>query len=214
MTELINLLNSDYPSELLTGMVVNFQIALIALAFGLALGVPCVLILFTGRFWTHAINPLVGLMRAAPTFVVMFFLLNTVPRQFQVLGANVSLSPELIVALSLVPYVAAYVVDNGKTAIIELRKGSHEAALLLIPNLIRAFVVLVMSSSAGVAIGVNEGIAVVLREAERYSTLGDQMLVFMIGVFAFGVVFQLGFACVRIGIHLFSNAKSSKTRST
>ncbi|MEM1351428.1 MAG: hypothetical protein AAGF27_03745 [Pseudomonadota bacterium] len=210
MTDLLNLLASDFPQELLAGMIINFQISFIALTLGFALAVPCVLLLVAGRGWKRAVSPAIGLMRAAPTFVVMFFLLNALPREFKVFGIELSLSPEWIVALSLVPYVAAYVADNGKVAIIELRRGSRAAALLFMPNLVRAFTVLVMSSSAGVAIGVNEGIAVVLREAERYTALGDQMLVFAVGVIAFGLVFQVGFACVRITMRLLSNAERAK----
>lgn len=198
MTDLSALLTSDYPAQLAVGMVVNFRIALQALALGLALGVPFVLMQLAGRGWRRTVAPVIGLMRAAPTFVVMFFLLNIIPRPLTLFGADISLSPSWIVALSLVPYAAAYIADNGRAAILGLRAGSRAAALLFLPNLIRAYVVLVMSSSAGVAIGVNEGVAVVLREAERQATLGDQMLVFAVGVFAFGAVFQIGFALVRI----------------
>lgn len=198
MKHLTELLTSNYPIELLSGMLINFQIAGIALGLGLLLGVPFVVLLVSGRRSQRVVSSLIGLMRAAPTFVVMFFLLNIIPRQFTVLGTDLSLSPALIVALSLVPYAASYVADNGKSAIIGLRNGSRAAALLFLPNLVRAFTVLVMSSSAGVAIGVNEGVAVVLREAERYPTMDEQMLVFAIGVFAFGAVFQIGFAIVRL----------------
>jgi ABC-type arginine transport system permease subunit len=189
------ILTSSYPAELLAGMVVNFQISTIALVLGLVFGVV-LLIIEAGR--PRLVSPVTGLMRAAPTFVVMFFLLNTIPRQFQVFGLGISLPPEWIVALSLVPYAIAYVVDNGKAAIEGLHSGSRSAALLFLPNLVRAFTVLVMSSSAGVAIGVNEGVAVVLRVAETYTGFGDQILIYAIGVCAFGIIFQIGFACVRL----------------
>ncbi len=209
MTDLISLLGSDYPPALFAGMLVNFQIALIALVLGLALGAPAVLMLVAGRGWQRLVRPVIGLMRAAPTFVVMFFLLNIIPRQLTLFGLDLSLTPEWIVALSLVPYAASYVADNGKTAILGLRNGSREEALLFLPNLVRAFIVLGMSSSAGVAIGVNEGVAVVLREAEKYAEIGDQMLVFAIGVLAFGIVFQLGFAAVRLMVRLLTAPKEA-----
>lgn len=201
MTNLKAVLNSGYPAELLAGMVVNFQISTIALALGLVLGV---LLLVAGPVAPRTVNTLNGLMRAAPTFVVMFFLMNIIPQQLQVFGVDIVLLPEWIVALSLTPYAIAYVVDNGRAAIEGLRAGSRSAALLFLPNLVRAFTVLVMSSSVGVAIGVNEGVAVVLREAETYSALADQMLVYALGVFAFGAFFQIGFACVRLLMHLLS----------
>ena len=99
----------------------------------------------------------VGTMRAAPTFVVMFFLLNVIPPDATLLGLPLALSDRTIVALSLVPYAVAYVADNGREAVLQLRRGATESALLFLPNLVRAFLVLVMSSGAGAAIGVSRG---------------------------------------------------------
>jgi len=104
----------------------------------------------------------------------------------------------MIVALSLVPYAAAYAADNGREAFRQLRVGSTDSALLFLPNIARAFFVLVMSSSTGAAIGVSEGVAVVLREAERWPSLGEKLVVFGIGVLAFGIVFQIGLALMRL----------------
>ena len=49
----------------------------------------------------------------------------------------------------------------------------------------------------------------VLREAERYETLGEQMLVFAVGVFAFGAVFQVGFAIVRLMMRYLSRRRKA-----
>ena len=67
------LLASDYPRDLARGMVVNFRIAGMALVFGLVLGLPLALALAGSRGWRRLVGPLMGVMRAAPTFVVMFF---------------------------------------------------------------------------------------------------------------------------------------------
>ena len=137
-------------------------------------------------------------MRAAPTFVVMFFLLNVIPPDATFLGLPLALSARMIIALSLVPYAAAYVADNGREAMLQFRRGADESALLFLPNLMRAFLVLVMSSGAGAAIGVSEGVAVVLREAEHWPMQSSKLLVFGSGVACFGLVFQTGFALVRL----------------
>ena len=55
-----------------------------------------------------------------------------------------------------------------------------------------------MSSSAGAAIGVTEGIAVILREAVLLPTLGDKLVLFAIGILFFGVTLQAGFALMRL----------------
>ena len=119
-------------------------------------------------------------MRAAPTFVVMFFLLNVLPHRD-------ALSGVVIVAVSLVPYAAAYVADSGADALRQFHSGSPLAGLLILPNIARAFFVLVMSSSAGAAIGVPEGIAIILRQAEKMPSTGDMLVLFAIGIACFGI---------------------------
>ena len=49
----------------------------------------------------------------------------------------------LSVALSLVPYSAAYAADAGVEALQQWRRGSHLGALLFLPNMTRAFFVVV-----------------------------------------------------------------------
>jgi hypothetical protein len=198
MTVLATLADSGYFAGLLAGMAVNLQIAATGLGLGLALGLPLGLIQLGGRLRRSLVAPVIGLMRAAPTFVVMFFLLNVIPQPVSLFGMSFALPGSMIVALSLVPYAAAYAADNGREAFLHLQRGSTDSALLFLPNIVRAFFVLVMSSSAGAAIGVSEGVAVVLREAERWPSIGEKLVVFGIGVLAFGIVFQIGFALMRL----------------
>ena len=54
-----------------------------------------------------------------------------------------------------------------------------------------------MSSSAGAAIGVTEGISVILRQAELLPALGDKLVLFAIGIVLFGIPLQAGFALMR-----------------
>jgi hypothetical protein len=140
----------------------------------------------------------VALMRAAPTFVVMFFLLNTMSREAGASGGPFALSGVMTVALSLAPYAAAYIADSGVEALQQLRRGSPLAGLLFLPNIARAFFVLVMSSSAGAAIGVTEGIAVILHQAEYLPALGDKLVLFAVGIAFFGVPLQVGFAVLTL----------------
>ena len=198
MMALIETLSSGFPLLVLGGMAVNFKIACIALLAGLALG----LLLAYARVYStvagYAAMPLIGLMRAAPTFVVMFFLLNAIPRDATLFGAPFALSGVMIVALSLVPYAAAYIADSGIEGLRQWRKGSRLGALLFLPNVTRAFFILVMSSSAGAAIGVTEGITVILRQAERLPLLGDRLALFAMGIVLFGIPLQAGLALVRL----------------
>jgi hypothetical protein len=187
-------LPANFLSTFLAGMSVNFEIAGIALALGLVVGILLALARTLGGVIGATAGAIVGLMRAAPTFVVMFFLLNALPR-----GGG--LSGIMIVAVALVPYSAAYIADSGVDALHHLRAGSMLACLLILPNIARAFFVLVMSSSAGAAIGVPEGISVLLRQADKAPSLGGMLLLFAVGVACFGIPLQIGFAVIRLIQH-------------
>ena len=190
MSPLSLALLTHFMPTLLAGMTVNFEIAAIALVLGLGSGSVLALVRYRGGIAGKSSGLVVGLMRAAPTFVVMFFLLNALPRS--------SLSGTMIVAVSLVPYAAAYVADSGVDALRQYHEGSHLACLLILPNIARAFFVLVMSSSAGAAIGVPEAISMILRQAQKLHSIGGMLVLFMIGIVCFGVPMQLGFAAVRM----------------
>jgi ABC-type amino acid transport system permease subunit len=191
MNLLIDRLSTNFLPSFLAGMAVNFEIAAVALALGLVLGGLLAFARLYGGAAGMAASFVSGLMRAAPTFVVMFFLLNALPR-------NARLSGIMIVAMSLVPYAAAYVADSGVDALRQLRTGSPLACFLILPNIARAFFVLVMSSSAGAAIGVPEGVAVILHQTEKLTSLGDMLVLFAIGVACFGIPLQAGFAVIRL----------------
>jgi His/Glu/Gln/Arg/opine family amino acid ABC transporter permease subunit len=192
VSPLLQRLSGDFLPTFLGGMVVNFEIAALAVAIGLAAGLPLAYARASSSRAAIGLSlTLIGLMRAAPTFVVMFFLLNVVPRDV------IALSGVMIVALSLVPYSAAYAADAGVEALQQWRRGSHVGALLFLPNMTRAFFVVVMSSGAAAAIGVTEGISVILRQAELLPSLADRLVLFAIGVAMFGIPLQLGFAFIR-----------------
>ena len=184
--------------QVLTGMEVNLQIACLALVIGLALGAPPAFGKLHHGMLGAISAGIVGLMRATPTFVVMFFLLNAVPPHIYLFGISFTLSGTMIVVISLVPYSAYYVAESGAELIKQLRLHSPLAALLFLPNLARAFFVLVMASSSGAAIGVHESITTIVRQAERMSAAGDRLALFAMGALLFGITLQTGFALVNL----------------
>src|SRR5262249_704449 len=198
MSEFLPGLSPDFLPRFLLGMVVNFEIAVIALAVGLALGMLLALGRRRGSAAAAIAASAVALMRAAPTFVVMFFLLNALPRDASLLGVPLALSGVMTVALSLVPYSAAYVSDAGLDALRHWRDGSTVGALLFLPNVTRAFFLLVLSSSPGAATGVTEGITVILRQAEQLHSHDDRLLLFALGIVMFGIPLQLGFVLIGV----------------
>lgn len=188
---------SDYVPSLLGGMVTNFEISIAALLLGLVVGMPFAALRFYGGRMSVAFAAIViSLMRAAPTFVVMFFLLNVV-RDVNLFGTKLAMSGVMTVAVSLVPYSAAYTADAGLDALRQWDRGSPLGALLFLPNITRAFFVIVMASGAAAAIGVPEGISVILRESALLPSLGDRLIVFAVGIVLFGVPLQIGLALMR-----------------
>lgn len=186
----------DFIPRFLTGVVLNFEIAAGSLLMGLLIGVPIALARLRGRSLGIVASTATGVMRAAPTFVVMFFLLYAVPRQFSLFGLTVFLSAPMVVVLALTVYSASYVADNALEALQQLRRGSHHAALLFLPNMARAFFVLVLSSSTGAAIGVREAISATLRQAERLPKLSDRLLLFLLVMLFFVATLQAAYAAV------------------
>jgi His/Glu/Gln/Arg/opine family amino acid ABC transporter permease subunit len=158
------------------GLGVNFQLALWALAGGLPIG-AALAFLRLGSGWVGRLaGGFVGLLRAIPTFVVMFFLVNVVPGNFSVAGIPMIMTPMVAIALALIIYMTAYVADNGLDALRQLRAGSRMAALLFLMNLVRAFFVTVLSSSFGAALGVVEAVTVTLRAIEAMPLVSDRLM--------------------------------------
>lgn len=179
----------DFFPVLLSGFLVNLQIACGAVIIGLLIGLPMALLRYsipwTGRF----IRPCVRLMQAAPVYVVMFFVLNILPRDMIVLGF--SITGLAAVTLSQSVYLTSYIAENGYQAIEQLVRHERDNALLFLPNLLRGFLVVVMSSGIGAAIGVSEAVSVTMHQAEQLHALWDRVLLFLVVIGLFAAVFGL-----------------------
>ncbi|MCB8882119.1 hypothetical protein ACELLULO517_17875 [Acidisoma cellulosilytica] len=168
-----------------------------ALVMGCSLGAPLAIVWALRGPIRLLPNAIVQLLRAAPTFVVMFFLLNILPHRITIFGNDIVISRQFTVALSLLPYSASVIAESAAEALRHWRVGSHLAALLLLPNLARIYFVLVMSSGSAAAIGVHEGISSILRQADQFQAIGDRLWVFAIGVLGYGLILQTGFIGVQ-----------------
>jgi hypothetical protein len=198
MSALSTLVPPEFLPLLFAGMLLNFEIAGLSLLGGLLFGLLLALARNAGGMSGKLSGGLITLLRSAPTFVVMFFLLNAIPQTISLFGHTSRLSGVAIVALSLLPYSVAYVAQSGAEALRHWSEGSPLAAWLFLPNITRAFFVLVMSSSAGAAIGVTEGITVILRQAQHLPDLSHRLWLYGFGIACFGITLQAGFAMVAL----------------
>ena len=137
---------------------------------------------FTGGL----VRSCIGLMQALPTYVVMFFVLILLPRDLSVFGRPLTGFTAVVVAQSI--YLTAYVSEDAYEALGHLARGNPERALLFLPNLLRGFVVVVMSSGFGAAVGVSEAVSATMRQAERLPTAGDRILLFGVAIAFFALV--------------------------
>ncbi len=198
MNAVIDSLPPGFVWQVFGGIAVNLRIAVLSLIGGFVLGIPLALAQLRPGLLARLAGALVGLMRAAPTFVVMFFLLNVIPSELSFLSVRITLSGAPIVALSMLPYSAYYIAESGLDALQQLRQNSPMTALLFLPNVGRAFFVLVMASSTGAAIGVREAIGIIVSQANRMPNRLGQFALFAFGILLFGIIFQTGFALLTV----------------
>ena len=71
-----------------------------------------------------------------------------------------------------------------------LRYRDVGKALLFLPNLLRGFNVVIMSSGFGAAIGVAEAVGVTVREAEMLETMGERVALFLTAIVLFVTFFS------------------------
>lgn len=186
----------DFLPRFFAGLAVNVEIAMLSLLVGLAAGLPLAVMLCAGPLAAGQAAAVVGLLRAAPTFVVMFFLLNAVPREYAATLGFLGDWSMTAVILSQAVYAVSYVADNGQVALRALRARDGATAVLFLPNLARAFCVLLMSSGVAAAVGTPEAIFTTIREAERMPALADRVALFLLVMLFFAVTMQAAFALI------------------
>jgi His/Glu/Gln/Arg/opine family amino acid ABC transporter permease subunit len=172
------------------GLAVNFQLSIWALLGGVPIGLGLAFLRGGTGWLARLASGFVALLRAIPTFVVMFFLVNVVPGNFSLLGLAMSMTPMVAIVLALIIYMTAYVADNALDALRQLRAGSRVAALLFLMNLVRAFFVTVLSSSFGAALGVVEAVTVTLRAIEAMPLVSDRLMLIGTVMLILTVCFQ------------------------
>ena len=170
---------------LLAGFLVNLQIGAAAVVIAVSLGVPLALLRRRVAVASRLIRTCIGLMQAMPTYVVMFFALTVLPRDLAVFGLPVAGMTAVVLAQSV--YLTAYVAEDAHEALGHIARNDHEHALLFLPNLLRGFVVVVMSSGFGAAVGVSEAVSATMRQAERLPALSDRIVLFGVTIVLFAL---------------------------
>jgi His/Glu/Gln/Arg/opine family amino acid ABC transporter permease subunit len=171
------------------GFLVNLEIGVAAVAIGLVLGVLLTLLRRRLSLLQRPIHLCIQLMQALPTYVTMFFVLTLLPDDLALWGRPIESVTAVVLAQSV--YMTSYVAEDAYEALEHLKRNDRDQALLFLPNLLRGFVVVVMSSGFGAAVGVSEAVSVTMHQAERFPALGDRILLFAVTITFFVLIFGL-----------------------
>ena len=151
----------------LNAFQVNLQAGLYSLLGGMVLGFTSTWLRTHGGWLRKLIETFITFLRAFPIFVLMFALLNILaysPYFTQHFSDHI---PRTVLIMSLCAYSTAVISDAAEDAWNHYKKADYAQALLLIPTLFRIFTILVMSSSIGAAIGVQDAVSYTLARMEE-----------------------------------------------
>jgi ABC-type dipeptide/oligopeptide/nickel transport system permease subunit len=156
----------NFAGGFLYAFRVNMEIGLYSLFGGVLLGFPLTWLRLKGGWAKKVTEWFITLLRAFPVFVLMFALLNFLSQSAYV-TQHFSLNiPKIVLIIALCAYSTAVVSDAALDSWAYWRRADYAHALLLIPTLFRIFTILVMSSSIGAAIGVQDAVSYTLATVE------------------------------------------------
>jgi ABC-type amino acid transport system permease subunit len=192
----------DTSMSLITGFLyafrLNIEVGLYALLGGVLFGFPLTLMRVRVG-WTRVLaEGLTSLLRAFPVFVLMFVLLGVLSDSSHLIHQYVDNIPKITLILALSAYATAVVSDAAQDCWQYVQQSDTAKAILLIPNLFRIFTILVMASSIGAAIGVNDAVSYTLSISEATpNALNRIWLVFLATLF-----FVAFFSIIRLSLYL------------
>jgi polar amino acid transport system permease protein len=139
------------------GFLWNISITMVAVSIGTALGG-----LFA--YMKHSKNPVIhatgsfipSVLRSAPTLVLMFYLATLLPDSLTVDSYVIYIPNWFKAALAMTASQIGFNSLNIYAFIDQWRRGDIQAALMIIPNWLGAFLITLLSSSGASLVGVSE----------------------------------------------------------
>jgi ABC-type amino acid transport system permease subunit len=184
----------EFLPEFILGFLVCFRtnlfIAVCALGIGLLLGAMVAYLLSRGGVFVKAVGlPVISLLRAFPVFVLMFVLWNFIPRTQGLAASGFLSDANLILIFALSAYSVSALSDVISDALSFRKADDHDRVWLVVPNIFRIFVVLVMSTSIGAAIGVKEAVTYTLIFSDGLADRSQKIMLLLIATVFFAVFF-------------------------
>ena len=157
----------NLASGFLYAFRINLEVGLYSLLGGVLLGFPLTWLRIQGGWPRKLTEGFITIFRAFPVFVLMFTLLNFVTHSAYVTQHFTINIPKTVLIIALCAYSTAVVSDAAEDCWNHFSKSDYAQAMLLIPTLFRIFTILVMSSSIGAAIGVQDAVSYTLSRMEE-----------------------------------------------
>lgn len=183
-------IDMTFAVDFIQAFLVNISVGFASLLVGLVIGIPFAYVWYAGGFIAGLIGVVVGLLRASPVFVFMFLCLNILTQVIDGGSTRASLTPMIALVLALSCYSISVVADTWLDLLKRYGTMTRESIMLAIPVHIRTFVILVMSTSVGAAIGVQEAVMLTLARGETLSTRQDQIELVSVVLLFFVVFFS------------------------
>jgi ABC-type amino acid transport system permease subunit len=181
-------INITFAFDFMQAFYVNILVGFASLLVGLAIGIPFAYAAYSGGLIASLVGAIVGLLRASPVFVFMFLCFNILTQVIDGGSSTAIFTPVIALILALSCYSIAVVADTWLDLFKRHGAMTRETIMLAIPIHSRTFVILVMSTSVGAAIGVREAVMLTLARVDTMNTRQDQ-IEFVLVVLLFFVVF-------------------------
>jgi ABC-type amino acid transport system permease subunit len=181
----------NFAPGLLYAFRINLEVGLYSLLGGILLGLPLTLLRIQSGWSRTLTEGFITLLRAFPVFVLMFALLNFLSQSTYVSENFASKFPQTALILALCAYSTAVVSDAAEDSWKHFQKSDYDQAMLLIPTLFRIFTILVMSSSIGAAIGVQDAVYYTLARMEEMPDALTRIGIVLFATIFFAVFFSL-----------------------
>lgn len=173
----------------LQALSVNLSIGLSALVVGLMVGFLTAFVrLSTHPLSARSMNFVMGILRAVPSYVLMVVgaAIFSTSNTFAMFDAQTAALLALFLAL-----LAGTVSSCSDACVTFLQcraQGKYAQAWLIIPSAFQIFIVAVMTSGVGVAIGVQEAVYYTLSLAETYESRTDRILLVVVVMLFFAAI--------------------------
>lgn len=177
----------------------NWLMAAQIMVVGYLLGSALAMARYAAKPFNTAMAPVFTVLRAAPSFVVMFFLLAVGDREQGIFNTGFRVNGIAAVVISCSVYSVMFVSD---TMLANFRR--NESANLIrntitaFPSLLRCFFICFLSTAAGAAVGVPEALGTALRMANAMASSADRLALLGGVVVFFAISMQLCMALCRM----------------